>query len=318
MRPQLIVKDIFDANYKKSDYMKLDFLTGKIGFDRKVMQLDLNRPGLALSGHYKNFGSERIQIFGKGECAFLSSLSQKALKTTLDKIFNYRMNLCIFTHGIKPPAYFIQQAKKVGTPVAVSRHATSAFIILLSELLEHWLAPMLNTHGVLLEVFGVGVFITGQSGIGKSETALELVKRGHRFVADDVVNIRKVMGTTLIGTSHELLKHKMEIRGMGIVDIERVFGIGSIKPSKRIDIAIKLASWDKVADCDRLGIQRSTFSILGIKIPYIVLPVKAGRNIPVIIETATLDMVLKESGYNASLELTQQVKKNLNRTKVCL
>lgn len=317
MKPFLIVNDIFEANSKKQDYLRLKLLTGPDGLDRKISQLDLNRPGLALSGHFKNFGSDRVQIFGKGECAYLSSLGKQALVKTLERMFAYKMNLCVFTHGILPPKCLVQLAKRHATPVAVSQHATSAFIILLNELLEHWLAPSINQHGVLLEVFGVGVFIVGKSGIGKSETALELIKRGHRFVADDVVKVRKVMGTTLIGSSHDLLRHKMEIRGMGIVDIERVYGIGSIKQRKRIDLTIRLADWDNVKGCDRLGIQRSMFSILGVKIPYIILPVKAGRNIPVIIETATLDMMLKETGYNASYELTEQVKKNLKNTKVC-
>jgi HPr kinase/phosphorylase len=317
MKPFLLVKDIIETNRKKQDYLKLRLLTGSVGLDRKIFQLDLNRPGLALSGHFKNFGSDRVQIFGRGECAFLSSLDKKTLAVALERMFAYKMNLCVFTHGIQPPKIFVELARQYSTPVAVSQHATSAFIILLNELLEHWLAPSANQHGVLLEVFGVGVFIIGKSGIGKSETALELIKRGHRFVADDVVKVRKVMGTTLIGSSHDLLRHKMEIRGLGIVDIERVYGIGAIKQSKRIDLVIRLADWDNMKGCDRLGIQRSMFRILGVKIPYIILPVKAGRNIPVIIETATLDMMLKESGYNASYELTEKVKKNLKNAKVC-
>lgn len=313
-----LVRDIANTNQHRQNYLKLKFITGDSGMERSVKKIDLNRPGLALSGYFKNFGSDRIQIFGRGEEAYLQSLSHKEIRTSIDKLFMHDLNFCIFTHGVTPPLYFIKQARRISTPIAISTHTTSDLITLLTELMEEWLAPTVNSHGVLMEVFGIGVMIIGKSGIGKSETALELVKRGHQFIADDVVRVRKVKGTSLIGTSHDLLRHKMEIRGLGIIDVERVFGIGAIKESKRIDIVIKLESWDKVDNSDRLGIKRTTSAILGIKVPYIILPVKEGRNIPVIIETSTLDMKLKETGYNACKELTGQVRKGLKNKKEVL
>jgi HPr kinase/phosphorylase len=307
---KLTVNDILVKNKQRKDILKLRNLTGEKGLGREVRRLELNRPGLALAGYFHDFANDRIQIFGKGESAFLGSRNETALKSSLLKIFKYDVNLCIFTHGSRVPKKFLSSATAHGTPVLVSSLPTSEFIMLLTRILEESLAPSITVHGVLIEIFGVGVLITGSSGIGKSETALELVKRGHRLIADDAVRIRKVSGSLLLGNVNENTRHLIEIRGLGIVDIEKVYGFGAVKNSKRVDLIIRLQDWSKVRNVERLGGSRKYQKILNVPVPFLVIPVKTGRNIPVIIETAAMNKRLQDAGYDVLREFSETRRKN--------
>lgn len=291
--------------------LKLVLMTGEEGLDRPVKRIELNRPGLALAGFFANFASERIQVFGRGEYSYLKGMGRERLGVFLREFFARPAPLCVFTHGARPPAAFVREARRHGVAVAVSRLDTYPFIMLLTRILEEHLAPSVALHGGLVEVFGVGVLLTGESGIGKSETALELVKRGHRLVADDVVRVRRVAGDILLGTADELIRYKVEIRGLGIVDIEKVFGVGSVKRVKRIDLSVRLEDWSERKAYDRLGLGRRTHTILGVRVPLVVMPVKAGRNIPVIIETAAMNKRLRDMGQNAAKELAASLRRRL-------
>jgi HPr kinase/phosphorylase len=307
------VRDLLEENRHNRNRLKLVPLAGEQGLERPVRRIELNRPGLALAGFFRNFAQERIQVFGRGEFSYLRTLTPARTEAFLKVFFRRPVPLCVFTHGARPSARFIREAVRHRVPVYSSRLETSPFIMLLTQTLESRLAPCAVLHGGLIEVFGVGVLITGESGIGKSETALELVKRGHRLVADDVVRVRRVAGDILLGTSDDLLRYKVEIRGLGIVDIERVFGVGSVKKLKRIDLAVKLEDWSNRKAYDRLGLRIHTRTVLGVRLPEVLMPVKAGRNIPVIIETAAMNKRLRDMGENAGRELTVAVRKNLRR-----
>ena len=308
---QVPVRDILEENRQRNNFLGLKTLTAGVGTDKLVRRIELNRPGLALAGFFLNFASERIQVFGRGEHSYLRTLGPAALGSFLGRFFGSDVVLCVFTHGTGPMPAFIRAAKASGTCVLSSRLHTSEFITLITQFLESRLAPSLAMHGTLIEVFGVGVLISGDSGIGKSETALELVKRGHRLIADDVVHVRKIAGSILIGQADELLGYRVEIRGLGIIDIQRVFGVGAVKRSKRVDMIIRLEDWNHKKSYDRLGLDRKYQRILGVRVPAVAMPVKAGRNIAVIIETAAMNKRLQDIGISAARELETSLREKI-------
>ena len=272
----------------------------------RIRVADLCRPGLQFAGYFDVFASERPQLIGKTEMAYLNSLSPEVRDQRLDRYFSYEMPCIVIARGMPCPPALLQQAVRHGVPIYGTPYETSAFTGMAIGYLSEALAPRQTCHGVLLDVFGVGVLITGESGIGKSECALELIKRGHQLVADDVVDISRV-GSKIVGESPEMVRDFMELRGIGIVDIKSIFGIGAVLRRKTINIVIHLEIWSADKDYDRLGTREQTTEILGVSLPLIEMPVRSGRNLAIIMEIAARNWRLKSEGYNAVAELDRRL-----------
>ena len=272
----------------------------------RIRVADMCRPGLQFAGYFDVFASERPQLIGKTEMAYLNSLPPEVRDERLDRYFSYEMPCIVIARGMPCPPALLQQAVRHGVPIYGTPYETSAFTGMAIGYLSEALAPRQTCHGVLLDVFGVGVLITGESGIGKSECALELIKRGHQLVADDVVDISRV-GSKLVGESPEMVRDFMELRGIGIVDIKSIFGIGAVLRRKTINIVIHLEIWSPDKDYDRLGTREQTTDILGVNLPLIEMPVRSGRNLAIIMEIAARNWRLKSEGYNAVAELDRRL-----------
>ena len=268
---------------------------------------DVNRPGLQLMGFYEYFNPERIQIIGKMEFAYLSTIDEKTRKERLQLLFAQRIPALIITRELPYFAEMLELAKEYEVPLLRSKESTSNFMSGLIAFLNLNLAPRVTRHGVLIEIYGEGVFITGESGVGKSETAIELVKRGHRLVADDAVEIRKVSNISLVGSSPDNIRHFLELRGIGIINARRLFGIGAVKMTEKIDLVVELEQWNSEKVYDRMGFDTEFVSLLGVKIPSLTIPVKPGRNLAVILEVAAMNNRQKKMGYNAARELLNRL-----------
>lgn len=268
---------------------------------------DVNRPGLQLMGFYEYFNPERIQIIGKMEFAYLSTIDEKTRRERLQLLFAQRIPALIITRELPYFAEMLELAKEYEVPLLRSKESTSNFIAGLIAYLNLTLAPRITRHGVLIEIYGEGVFITGESGVGKSETAIELVKRGHRLVADDAVEIRKVSNISLVGSSPDNIRHFLELRGIGIINARRLFGIGAVKMTEKIDLVVELEQWNSEKVYDRMGVDTEFVSLLGVKIPSLTIPVKPGRNLAVILEVAAMNNRQKKMGYNAARELLNRL-----------
>ena len=267
---------------------------------------ELNRPGLQLSGFFEHFPFERIQLFGMGEMTYLDNLSPEVAAEWLERMFQYKIPAIVISRGLKPSEDFIRLAQEHDIPLLLSDKPSSKNSHDIILFLDNELAPSIARHGGLMDIYGVGVFITGESGVGKSEAALELVKRGHRLVADDVVEIRKISDTTLVGRSPDVIRHLMEIRGLGLVDVSVLYGMGSVMVDKTITLCVHLELGD-VQDIDRLGIAEDHVRLLGIDIPKITIPVRPGRNIAIIMEVAAMNFRLKSLGHNPADMLDQKM-----------
>ena len=304
------VVDLLNLDLKENDALDLRCIAGRPGLARMVEIADINRPGLALSGFFDNFAFQRIQVFGRGECAYLQKLAEARSYGSIQRFFENAMPCVIFTHSLRPDDEFIRIGEASGCPILQTGLTTSDFAVRMMRILSNVFAPRQTTHGVLVEVFGVGVLIQGESGVGKSEAALELIERGHRLVADDAVEIRCVSGNNLVGSgANKIIGHHMEIRGLGIINITHLYGVSAIRDRMEIQLVVELENWDASKDYDRLGIQDVTIDILGVKIPYLKMPVRPGRNIPILIETAAKNERLKEMGYYSAREFNQNVLK---------
>ncbi|MCM1316250.1 MAG: HPr(Ser) kinase/phosphatase [Prevotella sp.] len=268
---------------------------------------DVNRPGLQLMGFYEYFNPERIQIIGKMEFAYLSTIDEKTRRERLQLLFAQRIPALIITRELPYFAEMLELAKEYEVPLLRSKESTSNFMSGLIAFLNLNLAPRITRHGVLIEIYGEGVFITGESGVGKSETAIELVKRGHRLVADDAVEIRKVSNISLVGSSPDNIRHFLELRGIGIINARRLFGIGAVKMTEKLDLVVELEQWDSGKMYDRMGVDTEYVSILGVKVPSLTIPVKPGRNLAVILEVAAMNNRQKKMGYNAATELLHKL-----------
>ncbi len=298
---------------KKAPELGLSVLAGQGGLGRHIVTIDVNRPGLALAGFYKNFASDRIQVFGKGEHAFLEECSGPEIDRIKAEFFRYKFPGLIFTHDNKPPDSFVETAEKTGTPLLSTPLSTHNFIVGFSKVITEELAPSSSLHGVLIEVFGVGIILMGASGIGKSETALELVERGHRLVADDIINVKCVGNTDLYGSSSDLITHHMELRGIGIINVKDLFGVGAIRGRKRIELVVLLEDWNQTKDYERIGIDDEYVDILGVKVQRLVIPVRPGRNIPVLIETAAINYRARMMGYHAAKDLSDRINEQIQK-----
>lgn len=274
--------------------------------DVEITTSDVNRPGLQLSGYMEYFGTDRIQIIGKVEMTYLASLSPQERKKRLDDYFRTGFPCLVIARDQEPFPEMVEAAEKYTIPILKTKDITSRFMSGLIRYLNVMLAPRISMHGVLVEVYGEGILILGESGVGKSETALELVKRGHRLIADDLVEIRRVSDTTLLGAAPENIRHLIEIRGIGIVDVKHLFGMGAVKMQENINLVIKLELWKEGKMYDRLGLEDHYTDILGISVPSLVIPVRPGRNLAIIVEVAAMNHRQKKMGYNAAKFLSER------------
>ena len=268
-----------------------------------ISENEVNRPGLQLVNFYEYFNPERMQIVGKTEFAYLSTIEENERKDIIDKFFSKKIPVLVITRGLEAFPKMIELAQKYEIPVLRSKDGTSNFVAALIAFLNLNLAPRITRHGVLIEIYGEGVLILGESGVGKSETAIELVKRGHRLVADDAVEIRKVSNISLLGTSPDNIRHFLELRGIGIINARRLFGVGAVKVTEKIDLVVELEIWNPEKLYDRMGVDNEYVSILGVNVPSVTIPVKPGRNLAVILEVAAMNARQKKMGYNAAHEL---------------
>lgn len=288
--------------------LKLDLVGGKNSLARKITTDEVNRPGLALAGHMEHFRAERIQIIGRGEQAYCSKAPPKELNVHLGKMLGHEELPClVLTRNAETPTALAQACRKYGVPLLRTHLDTATFVGELTNYLESRLAPVTRIHGVLVDVYGLGVLIQGDSGIGKSECALELLKRGHILVADDVVEIQKRRGDVLIGSCPEAIRHFMEVRGIGILDVKLLFGIGSILNQSRIEMVVHLEMWKAETHYERSGLDMKSTPILGVQVPEIRIPVSPGRNLAILIEVASLNQRLRSQGHFTALTFNQRL-----------
>ena len=294
----------------------LNYCTPEIDADEILINTrEVNRPALQLAGFFEHFDKERVQVIGNVECAFLDNMEKKNRVWVYDKLMSSGIPCLIICRGVEPDKELLEAAVKHGVPVATTEMATSPFDAELTRWLHVQLAPEKTIHGVLVDVYGEGVLIMGESGIGKSEAALELIKRGHRLVSDDVVIVKKVSDETLIGTSPDMTKHLIELRGIGVIDVKALFGVESILDTANIDMVIQLEEWDRGKDYDRLGLTDHHIDILGNQVISYNIPVRPGRNVAVIVESASVNHRQKMLGYNAAQELERRVEESFSEDK---
>ena len=274
---------------------------------------DVNRPSLQLTGFFEHFDLERVQIIGRVEEAYIEQMSEETKEEIYDRLISSKMPCMIYARGMQPDDIMIKYCQQYEVPLLISNKITIDLTAEIMRWLKVRLAPTISMHGVLVDVFGVGVMIMGESGIGKSEAALELIKRGHRLVSDDIVEIRKVSDETLVGTAPDITKHLIELRGIGILDVSALFGFESVRDTHQIDMVIKLADWDSEKEYDRLGMDDNYMEILGNKVICCDLPIRPGRNLAIIVESAAINNRQKKMGYNAAKELYKRVQENLDR-----
>ena len=274
---------------------------------RTVCRSDLNRPGLTFAGFHELFDAQRIQIIGRVEYQYLQNLPKEQQKESFESLIRERPVAVVFTTDLPITEYQISTCRKYAVPLFRTSLLTSAFMAALIGSLNVSLAPRVTRHGVLVEVYGEGILILGDSGVGKSETAIELVKRGHRLIADDAVEIKRTSAVTLVGEAPEIIRHYVELRGIGIVDVRRIFGMGAVKVSEKIDMIIKLEQWIQGKMYDRLGLDSEYTEILGINIPTTTIPVRPGRTLAVILEIAAMNNRQKKLGYNTAVEFNKKL-----------
>ena len=277
-----------------------------------ISNTEVNRPGLALTGFYGNFEASRIEILGRAEISYLEECKLEERIQKVKSFIDLKPACVIITTGLPIYPEIIDEAKEKGVPIFRSKERTSHLMAALIAYLNTNLAPRITRHGVLVEVYGEGILILGDSGVGKSETAIELVKRGHRLIADDAVEIKRVSAKTLVGSAPEIIRHYVELRGIGIVDVKRLFGMGAVKDTEKIDLIINLEQWVNGKMYDRLGLDSEKMDILGIEIPSITIPVKPGRNLAIILEIAAMNNRQKRMGYNTAEEFNKRLLEQMN------
>lgn len=310
MMDRFTVLDLLSLEPKPPNTLNLRCICGRRGLSREIYSTDTNRPGMALTGFFEKFVGERIQIVGRGEFAYIECMGEKVLAPQLAKLFKYDIPCFIFSYNLEPQEYFKKAAEEAGIPILITPLASSLLSIRLIRTLDYVFAPTRTIHAVFVEVEGTGVLIQGESGIGKSETALELLDRGHSLIADDAVLLKCLNGNTLWGyCASKVMVHHMEIRGLGIIDAVKLYGLNSIRDRQTVEMVFQLEAWNKNKKYDRLGTSDAAINLLGVDIPLITLPVKPGRNIPIIIEAAVLNHRLKSQGVN----MAKDFNKSLNR-----
>lgn len=298
------------------ELMDLKVFTDNIDLKkRKIQSADINRPALQLAGFFDHFESSRVQVVGNVEYFYTQQLEEEIKLERFHELLTYDIPCIIYSRSLVPHDSFIKMAEERGIPILGTDRSTSEFTAELIYELGEQLAPCITIHGVLVDIYGEGVLITGESGIGKSEAALELIRRGHRLVSDDVVEISKINEHTLIGTAPEITRHFIEIRGIGIVDIKTLYGVECVKEKQQIDLVIKLSDWKKEAEYDRMGLEEEYIEYLGNKVVCHSLPIRPGRNLAVILESAAVNHRQKKMGYNAAQELYRRVQANIVKNR---
>ena len=293
---------------------KLKNLTPNINVKKVRIKLpDINRPAIQLAGYLENYPSNRVQIIGYVEYSYIHSIDTEERKERYENVITEETPAFIFARNLMPGEIFLGTANERGVPVLMTDMETSALMAEVIKWLNVQLAPCISVHGVLVDVYGEGVLITGESGIGKSEAALELIKRGHRLLTDDVVEIRKVSNDTLIGSAPDVTKHLIELRGIGIIDVKTLFGVSCVKDTQNIDLVIRLEDWDKDKDYDRIGLEEEYTEYLGNKVVCHNIPIRPGRNLAIICESAAVNYRQKKMGYNAAEELYKRVQESMRR-----
>ena len=273
----------------------------------QISSPEVNRPGLALAGFYEIFEPERIQLIGKAETQYLNSIEPSTKRVMLRKLVDAKPVAIIYTTNLPIDGAAVERAEKEGVPILRTGLKTSEIMASLISALNNYLAPRITRHGCLVEIYGEGILLLGDSGVGKSETTIELIKRGHRLIADDAVEIKRVSDKTLVGSAPELIKHYVELRGIGIVDVRRLFGMGAVKETEKINLVIQLENWIEGKMYDRLGMDEETIDILGINVPSITIPVRPGRNLAIILEVAAMNNRQKRMGYNTAEEFNNNL-----------
>lgn len=296
--PKVRTKDILDK-------FNLELISGEEGINRPITTSDISRPGIEMAGYFKFYPAERIQLLGKTELSFYHELTDREKSSRMEKLCTDITPAIIVTRGLEVPPELLEASERESVPVLRTTMKTTRFSSQLTNFLESKLAPTTAVHGVLVDVYGIGVLIIGKSGVGKSETALELVKRGHRLVADDCVEIRQEDQDTLVGNSPELIEHLLEIRGLGIINVMTLFG--AVRSNKRITMVVNLETWDSKKQYDRLGLDEEKMKIIDTEITKLTIPVRPGRNLAVIIEVAAMNYRLKRMGVNAAQQFTERL-----------
>lgn len=304
MIKSLTVSDFIE---KTKNNLKVQIIGGENGVGRTMAIPDINRPGLALAGYLDFFAFDRVQVMGLTEVNYMKQLDEATLRERLERIFKYEIPCFIITRGLTPCDEFIEQANRASVPVLRSLLTTTKVVSKIIVFLDNQFSPETSLHGVLVDVYGLGVMIMGRAGVGKSECALELIERGHRLVADDVVFIRRRGDRFLYGEGSSLLRHHMEIRGLGIFDVKNIFGVGAIRNTKRIHFIVELEDWDASKEYDRVGITEDSYTVLEVKLPKITVPVRPGRNIAIIAEVAALNHRLREMGFDSDKLLSERL-----------
>jgi HPr kinase/phosphorylase len=303
----------FYTRHSESLEMKLE--GPQIGFDRRIREPTINRPGLALSGFYSYFAFKRIQILGAAEISYLKSLTVAEQRDRVRTLCEADVPCVVFARQSKPPAYFMEEAEKAGVAIFRTPMVTMRYINAATLALESDFAPTKSEYGSMVDVMGVGVLIRGSSGIGKSECVLGLLERGHSLISDDITRFRAIEGRELVGTSPELTRHHMEIRGLGVINVMSIFGIGSVRLEKRLDLVVTLKDWQEVEEVDRIGLDQEYYEILEILIPHVTIPVRTGRDLAQLVEVAALDQKLKSFGQNSALEFNQRLLNLMSKSR---
>ncbi|MFW6238953.1 MAG: HPr(Ser) kinase/phosphatase [Halanaerobiales bacterium] len=304
-----MAKNSVSAGQLKEKF-NLEVLAGEETLTEKEVEVsDIKRPGLELAGFWEHFVPERIQVLGKTEISFLHELEYEVLEKRVEKFLNYDLRCIIISRNLEIPEPLVRESRRKNIPLMRTSTSTTRFISKVTSFLEKRLAPEKEVHGVLVDIYGIGVLILGESGIGKSETAIELVKRGHRLVADDVITVRKIGEEELVGRSPEETRYFLELRGIGIINVRSLFGAGAVKYQSRIDMIVELEMWDEDKTYERVGIDSRETEFLGIRVPEVVIPVKRGRNLAMVLEVAAMNFRLKSMGYNAARDFVERTRK---------
>jgi HPr kinase/phosphorylase len=295
--------------------LELNIVAGAAGLKRRILEPTVNRPGLVLSGFTRYFAYKRVQVIGNAEANFLKSLPEAERAKRYETLFSFRMPCLVFSRGLHPDKLLLQAAERCSVPVFRCPLVTMRFITLATLALEMMFAPHGTEMGSMVDILGVGVILRGESGIGKSESVLALIERGYSLVADDITHVTLVDGRDVIGTSAEVTRNHMEVRGIGIINVAAMFGVKSIRKDKRVDLVVTLRSWNEVPDVDRLGLEQEYVNILGIDVPHITIPVRPGRDLARLVEVAAFQMKLKSTGYNPAKELNDRLISRMRAAK---
>jgi HPr kinase/phosphorylase len=294
--------------------LRLKLIAGKNGIEKKFISVsEVNRPGLSLCGYYEGFAFDRIQVMGAGEIGYLETLNSEERKAIFQKMLSYDIPCFVVTRGLYVPQELIEACKLTATPLFSTALDTPAFVARLVPRLEDEFGPTMLMAGNFVEAFGIGVMILGESGIGKSECALELIRRGHRLIADDAVYLKKVTGHRVLGSNVYPFGHYMEVRGVGIIDVSTLFGITAVRARKTIDLVVTLERWEENKDYERLGLEDRTYNILGEELPHVVIPVQPGRNTSITVEVAAMNLRAKKMGHHSARELNESLMRNMRQ-----